>query len=511
MYSPNNYTHSRSHKGQMTSVANKITLPELSLTEVADGPGKNVTRVDIPTEGGGTFTYFTRPVGDINAISGRRRDNKPSWSPHTFPLFPVVRNADGSPWLEANLWLVDMLVGKLAPEMLSYATIAQDLAAFRRFVDEKTIDWLNFPSFKLQRPTYRFNGYLTHSVEAGEITRNTARRRMGTVIRFYRWLKSAAHFVPSHPTWVEEDRFVQVLNAQGFTGLLKVATTDVSIKGRTAADPYSENIDDGGKLRPLPQVEQKALVEALLDRGNTEMTLIFLVALFSGARIQTVLTIKCRHVMQAPLEIQGNVFRLPCGPGTGIDTKGGVKGVLHLPKWLYEDLHVYVLSQRALSRRRKAVGGDDPGQPLFLSNRGAPMYASRRKPSELSREPYVSRHSKNGQLVRQYIADYLLPAMRMRMSNPHYEFRFHDLRATFGLNKVDGWKENINNRSMSYTEALTQLSQLMWHSSPTITERYLKYREKLTLFDAVQDGWNEHLTHLVQRMRNAEVRVGAQD
>jgi hypothetical protein len=54
-----------------------------------------------------------------------------------------------------------------------------------------------------------------------------------------------------------------VKDVQGFSGVLKVTTTDVSIKGRTAVDPYSEYIDDGGKLRPLPQVEQKALVQGV--------------------------------------------------------------------------------------------------------------------------------------------------------------------------------------------------------------------------------------------------------
>jgi hypothetical protein len=121
------------------------------------------------------------------------------------------------------------------------------------------------------------------------------------------------------------------------------------------------------------------------------------------------------------------------------------------------------------------------------------------------------RHAKNGQLVRQFIADYLLPAMRLRMNNARYEFQFHDLRATFGLNKVDAWKQKINDKAMTYTDALSQLSQLMWHSSPSITERYLKYREKLALFEAVQDGWNEHLMTLVQRVLKAGVRVDAAD
>jgi hypothetical protein len=51
----------------------------------------------------------------------------------------------------------------------------------------------------------------------------------------------------------------------------------------------------------------------------------------------------------------------------------------------------------------------------------------------------------------------------------------------------------------------------MWHSRLSITEKYLKYRETLSLFDAVQDGWNDHLTNLAQRTLEAEVVVEAQD
>jgi hypothetical protein len=109
----------------MTGAAKKTTLAQFSLTEVAEGPGENTTQVDLPSEGGGTFTYYTAPVVDLT--TGKRRDGKPKWAPDTFPLYPVVLNADGSPWAEANLWMVDMLEGKVDPNMLTYATIADDL------------------------------------------------------------------------------------------------------------------------------------------------------------------------------------------------------------------------------------------------------------------------------------------------------------------------------------------------------------------------------------------------
>jgi len=243
------------------------------------------------------------------------------------------------------------------------------------------------------------------------------------------------------------------------------------------------------------------LLESLAALGNTEMTLVHLFALLTGARIQTVLTVRAKHVMRKPGEFHGDDIRLACGPGTGIDTKGGVKGVLHLPRSFYERLYIYVHSDRARKRRQQTDGGDHPDQPLFLSHRGAPLYEDRESRGPISTGPQVRRHVKTGQAVRQFIRDELLPIMRARLGNPRYEFSFHDLRATFGLNMVDSMTAN----GTKYTRALDQLRQLMWHVQPSTSERYLAYRDNRKLFDAVQDDWGAHLSTLVTRTLNTAV------
>jgi integrase len=103
--------------------------------------------------------------------------------------------------------------------------------------------------------------------------------------------------------------------------------------------------------------------------------------------------------------------------------------------------------------------------------------------------------------VRQFIKDELLPMIRVQLGNPRYEFSFHDLRATFGLNMVDAMTAN----ETKYTRALDQLRQLMWHARLSTTEGYLSYRENRKLFDAVQDGWAEHLSTLVTRTLDTAV------
>ncbi|WP_244145449.1 site-specific integrase [Paraburkholderia mimosarum] len=470
--------------------ARRTTIRQLPLTEVVDRDTPGATPVRITTPEGGTI-YHTVPLADPD--TGKRRDTRPKWIAGTFPLFPVVRLADGAPWAEANLWLIDMIESKSSPNMLTFASIADDLVAFRRYLDDEGIDWLVFPVNKRQRPTYRYSGSIKMAVQAGELSPGVARRRMGTVVRFYRWLMTEAGFRPTNAPWVESDRFIEFKDQKGFSGVIEVKTTDLSISGRRVEDPWDDHIHDGGRLRPLPSAEQSALLESLAALGNTEMTLVHLFALLTGARIQTVLTVRAKHVMHKPDGFHGDDIRLPCGPGTGIDTKGGVKGVLHLPRGFYERLYVYVHSDRARKRRQLADSGDHPDQPLFLSHRGAPLYEDRASRGPVNTGPQLRRHVKTGQAVRQFIRDELLPMMRVQLGNPRYAFSFHDLRATFGLNMVDTMTAN----ETKYTRALDQLRQLMWHARPSTTEIYLGYRENRKLFDAVQDGWSAHLSTLV--------------
>ncbi|WP_244306539.1 integrase [Paraburkholderia lacunae] len=319
---------------------------------------------------------------------------------------------------------------------------------------------------KRQRPTYRYSASIRLAVQAGELSAGVAKRRMGAVARFYRWLITEAGFKPANAPWVESDRFVEFKDQKGFSGVIEVKTTDLSIRCRRAEDPWDDRIQDGGRLRPLSSSEQSVLLESLAALGNIEMTLVHLFALLTGARIQTVLTVRAKHVMRKPGEFHDDDIRLACGPGTGIDTKGGVKGVLHLPRGFYERLYIYVHSDRARKRRQLADGGDHPDQPLFLSHRGAPLYEDRA--SRVSTGPQVRRHVKTGQAVRQFIKDELLPIMRAQLGNLRYEFSFHDLRATFGLNMVDAMTAN----ETKYTRALDQLRQLMWHSRLSTTEGY---------------------------------------
>ena len=457
--------------------AKKILLPQLVLTELcsADAPGATVVTID--QADGVTRSYFRKPKL-VEAESGRI-DGLPGKVMFQVNLFPVVLDTQGIPWAEANMYLMSRLEQDAMPVMTTYASLADDLAAYRQFLDEHQICWTHFPEQKLSRPTYRFKGHLKVLVNSEVLASGTARRRIGTVIRFYRWLMDDEKvFTPLYPPWRDADRYLEFKNEHGASFTKRVRTTDVSIKSPKQIDPYDGMLDDGGKLRPMPLVEQEWLLDALISVGNTEMTLIHLFGLLTGARIQTILTFQVRHALLDQSDITGDELRFPVGPGTGVDTKNDKQQVLHIPTWFYRMLQVYAKSQRAKTRRERAIGGDCESQYLFLSIRGAPFFQSKARSAHFDASNTL-RHQKTGQAVRQFITEKIIPLIRMRYEVPGFHYQFHDTRATAGMNWTDHQLLLVEQGKITLKEAREFVKTRMGHSSAAVTDRYLQYRRNL--------------------------------
>ncbi|WP_176331105.1 integrase [Burkholderia vietnamiensis] len=471
--------------------ARRILLPQFTVTEVAQADDEGAIRIPLP-ETARDPAYYIRH----KRIEGEhaRVDGKPAWKGVQFNLFPVVLDGSGIPWAEACTFLLFRLENDIAPNMVTYGSLADDLAAYRRFLEEAGIDWLHFPAHKQSRPTYRYNGHLRLAVAAGEIADTTAKRRMGAVVRFYRWLAQEKVFEPAHPAWKESDRFVDFKDAAGFSMVKQVTTTDLAIAVTTEVDPYAGYIDDGGKLRPLPEDEQRWLVEALVAHGNTEMTLIHLLGLLTGARIQTILTVRVGHVRPEVSRSESGEVRLPVGPGTGIDTKNNKRLVLHIPHWFYEMLRTYAFSDRARRRRLRASGGDVDGQYLFLSARGAPFYRSKEDASIFDDTNRV-RHQKVGQSVRQFITEHVIPYVRAH-HRPSFSYRFHDTRASYGMNLTDHQLALVARGETTLSAAREFVRVRMGHQSSATTDRYLDYRNNMALVRSASDGYESHLRSL---------------
>lgn len=477
------------------NTARRILLPQLILTEVVDDTSKagNIVANSL-------VPYRVRPIAASDERN--RMGGKPNWVPHSFNLFPLVLDGTGAPWAEAALYLLWHLESRVAPRMATYASMADDLAAFRRFLDAEEIDWTHFPAQKLDRPTYRYNGHLKHCVGADEISQSTARRRMSTIIGLYRWLVSENLLRLENSPWKESDRFVEFRDAVGFSALKRVVTTDVSIRVAQQQDPYDGCIDDGGKLKPLSAHEQGWLVEALAALDNIEMTLIHVLSLLTAARIQSVLTLRVRHAFLALQSPSRSDVRLPIGPGTGIDTKFDKKLVLHIPCWFYRQLAIYAQSERAKKRRMRAKLGESEDQFLFLSQRGLPLYDV--KSQESSFDPTLQRrHAKCGQGVRQFIHDRVLPFIREKFGVPAFRYSFHDLRATAGMNWTDHQLELVGKGETTLHAAREFVRTRMGHSSAAVTDRYLQFRGNLAQVRHLEQRHESHLVELVEKVMGA--------
>lgn len=170
--------------------AKRILLPKLVLSDITSPDDCSALLVREAIE-----PYYVRPK--MVPSDGKRRDGKPLWAKHEVNLFPVVLDGNGVPWGEATVYLVSRLEDSFDVSVGTLASIADDLAAYRRFLEEHDVDWMFFPKQKLSRPTYRFNGHLKFAIGAGELSPTTAKRRMGSVIGFYRWLANEGAFVRS--------------------------------------------------------------------------------------------------------------------------------------------------------------------------------------------------------------------------------------------------------------------------------------------------------------------------
>lgn len=418
--------------------------------------------------------------------------------PVTFNLYPIVMDSENIPWAEANIFLLSKIKNSLKVVMSTYASLASDLVAYRQFLDESQINWMDFPKNKLNRPTYRYRSYLKMLIDADEVAVTTARRRMSSIIAFYRWLHAEGVLKPEFHMWKESDRLIELRNPYGMHYGKQVKLTDISIKVINSNNPYSDVIDDGGQLRPLLIKEQEWVLETLISLANTEMTLIHLCSLLTGARLQTILTIQLHHVLT---EIDNpNLYevRIPAGPGTGIDTKNDKKIVLHLPLWFYQKLRIYALSQRAQKRRQKAVNGDTENQYLFLSNRGTPFYQSKAELQNFNKD-FSLHHAKNGQAIRQFITEKIVPLIRQRFGTPDFNYKFHDLRASYGMNLTDAQLELVSKGERSLNEAREFVKIRMCHESSTTTDLYLQYRSNLKLVRKIASEYDQHLVRLIQK------------
>lgn len=386
--------------------------------------------------------------------------------------FPVILNHDNTQWEHANRYLLYKLRDYKQPSPKTLDTIASDLKDFKNFCNKHDINYL-IANRKATRPNWLYREYLQKRLTNNEISPNTLKRKIASVIGFYVWLIEHENIKFKLPLWNEKVLQVPYINDIGLQKTKEIVTRDISyIPIPKNANLYNNTIVDGRTLSPLSQKEQVDIFNALKKSNNTEMKFIFSIALFTGARIQTVCTLRLIHFNKKPTPKEDEV-RILIGNGTFCDTKYSKLYTLFFPKWLYEQIQIYIHSEISTKRRNKAlhIFDDEKLHYVFLTNRGRPYYASR---NDSYRNLYMKPPS--GESIRKFISERLKQILVTEGKN--IDFSFHDLRATYGINFVDFNMKYVDSGDISFSQLLSALQERMGHSNIETTKHYLIFRNK---------------------------------
>lgn len=393
--------------------------------------------------------------------------------------FPVVFHSSGQPWVEANSYLLSCTMHKhmSARPTDDVRRKASKLLDYLMFCEEYNIAWADFSGKRPSlRPTYRYYKYL---IDKGERSNAVINQYTGVLYYFFKFL--SREFLKIDIDRVDTVKKIKLL-INGSRGLRAL---DVHKRSQTRPSvgvsivPIGYVRDDGEDLRPLSNSQLNEFLSIIDgDEWSSIERMIFKVALMTGARKQSVLTMRVKHIKQlfdASPRPDGTIV-IKAGPGTGIDTKFNKSQDLYFPFQLVEDLQSFVSSSLAVKRRATFLAryqkehGDleflsGADQYVFLSDQGNCYYMAKDDP----RYRFVS-SPPTGQVT---------DTMRRKLSLYTGDefpsaFSYHWLRATFAFQLYQNLKPALASGRLQYGEEISIIQHRLHHSDRRITEHYLK-------------------------------------
>jgi hypothetical protein len=396
-----------------------------------------------------------------------------------FNHFPCLLQPDGSPWALGNLYLLDLVAtGATA----SQATLEKHAAALKDFfcvMSDLGINFLNFSLRKAKRPTYAYSDYYRDVVKEIPKEGQKANAKIRKVISFYRWLRHRG-FVPEQAMWKESTGYIRIKNKAGMSYDKKITRTDLTLKVIKNLGPKA--------LRAYDETEQKGLIDTLLQIDNTEMTLGFLLALLTGARLQTVFTIQASALDDY---VDGDYHPVVVGEEGFADSKFQKRFAILIPGWLVVALRTYLASDRYAERKAKSLYSNNDKTYIFLAKTGAPYYA---KADDSFAGDY--RSQRIGKSIQAFISQQLNPALSH--SGHTFKVRFHNLRASFAENVVTENLEHLNAGRITWADLLNIVCERLAHASTEETENYVNSVRKKKIKAIAQTQFEAYLESRIQ-------------
>lgn len=393
---------------------------------------------------------------------------------------PQLFWADGTPWVEANLWAHERVTsGKR--DLKTVQSNMRHLHKYAQWLEAESLDWRHFPMLERDRVLIRWRKKLMEDRDKyGLLSPSTATQRMNATIHFYRYARVNDFIGRDAPLWQERLVVHRFHDAVGFQRTMLLSSTDLAIPNRRR---HGLQLEDG--LLPITKEQMHELLNFTQQEGNasTELNLMLQLGFFTGARIQTIADLKKGSLDNAVADpaVPGLVY-ISVGPGhkPHVATKFNVQGRILVPGWLFQDLCAYVTDLRRLTREANAP--QENKDLIFLTRFG---------------RRYAESESASGTAVGRAMVD-LRRAATLAGLKFMKNFHFHMTRATFGT-----WlTETLLEMGYDHKAVLTFVSDAMLHKDIETTLRYLKLVQQTPIKIKVANEFTEAFLGLSKRLGN---------
>ncbi|MEX6503379.1 site-specific integrase [Pseudomonas zhanjiangensis] len=441
--------------------------------------------VAVPLEGDGSKIVFR--LDEVGGGSDRDLFN-----------FPVLFHANGDPWHEANDYLLSLMrdkapINRRADDVRRRASRLLD---YLLFCEDNDLDWLDFSGARPSlRPTYK---YFYHLINEGVRSNQVINQYTSVVYYFYLYVSE--NWYDLDMKRVDTVKQVRLI-VRGSKGARVV---NAEKRSQTRRTPPSSSVplgfvrDNGEDLRPLSNRELGVFLDTIRNEKEWSAVerLILLTSLMTGARKQTVLTMRLKHLKcftEDKLLPEG-AYKLHAGPRTGIDTKFDKPQELYVPKQLAEELVTLARSSMMKKRRDKfralmeakhpGLSMDEDDVYLFLSDQGNCYYMAENDP----RYPIV-KSPQIGQ-VTETIKRKLIKKAASKFPK---DFSYHWLRATFAYQLYQRLQVLVEKGLMQPGEVIDFIQRRLRHESRETTENYLKLFRMTHEKVIAQEVWESKL------------------
>lgn len=384
--------------------------------------------------------FFTKKIKnlalnyeDIPILIEKRIGISSLSSSNSISEITILLKNSSEPVEPANTYLIHRhLTGK---ENSSFE--ARGLRLYFDFLEAIDKTWLDGSNEIFNRPISLFSKYLKSSFEKGEISGTVALNYFNSVVRFYQFHLEQGQVFNGTPISFKK-RKIEV-NTNSLTNhianySIEINTADCALKIPSTAK--------SSELKPLTKNHLKLLLKTLKENSTPEFFLICLIAQSTGLRIGEIADLKLEHISKYDDE---PIFNLYVGPQVGHKTKGNQNGVVNVNKIIMSIIKEHTFTSEYLKRLSKFKGD----KPFLILNRKGEQYT----------QEVLS------VMFNQHMHQHIKPL------DSSFSYKFHDLRATFGVSIMKACLDS----KMSRSEALAYTQKQMRHKSLETTMHYLEY------------------------------------